>query len=677
MREFLQDEDVDEFEWHAGLGEISGSHCNLESSQPIPFRWKKKLSDKNASIDEYEAPPPFKFKKPFVVKTIREQDSQKAQKMTAKEVDNMRGLRHPHIAALLGTFTYQERVSILIFPAARCDLQYFMNRMSNDPSDLSTTDTSQQLHSEDATSEGSSTHGGDHRSSWPVTLSADTISEILRGYFVCLSQALRYLHEQDVRHKDIKPANILIDQSNSVVLTDFGISRRFPKNTSHFTDDERYFTRKYASPEMTEDRRMGRDDASDVFSLGCVFLEMATLLLERTLKGLSDSCSTTVNETAKDEAYHHNLQKVDEWITYLRVSRGFTPVLEHQVSEISLENQESSPSSDDHLIKALADIRRMLDEVPQNRPASRDLWHRFKNISSKRCRDCDPRSDEIWKPSERQRKGEAEGLSNRRSLHTHEIELKNRERDPFREVGAATLSASDVPRHLHSSIQDSQRAVLEGRSKGGPSTRIEIGVETIPQGIEDSASKTSTASILDTMPQAPSGNTSTANPTSLDQAPTQHTASKTITWQTRLRWREAQRGATNQMTLAHCETLVRSSEMDMPESQATPVIVYDGSQDIVFQTHCGWLMDSSRSMIYTSILFIYTDDVPAQDILCCPLPRLRQKVKIASNSEAVTKVNLNSLGWTTVMHRLRGKFPKLYVINFSSHGHLHSSQSSI
>ena len=624
------------------------------------------LSDKKASIDEYQAPHPFKFKKPFVVKTIREQNSQKAQRMTAKEVDNMRGLRHPHIAALLGTFTYQARVNILIFPAARCDLQYFMNQMSNDASDLSTTDTSQQLHSLDATSERSSIHIGGHRSSWPVTLSAETISEMLRGYFVCLSQALCYLHEQDVRHKDIKPANILIDQSNSVILTDFGISRRFPKNSSHFTDDEANFTWKYASPEMTEDRRMGRDDASDVFSLGCVFLEMATLLLERTLKGLSDRCSTTVNESAKDEAYHRNLQKVHEWINDLRVSRGFPPTLEHRAPEDLLKNQEFLPSSDNHLIVALADIREMFDEVPQKRPASKTLWLRFKNISSKPCRDCDPRSGEMWKPSERQRKGEAEGLSNRRSLHTHEIELENRERDPFREIDSATLSGSDGPRHASSSIRDLQPDVVVGRNRAGSSAGTELGVKANPRDIEESASTLSTAGMLDTFPQAPSGDTSTTRPTPLNQAPTQHTAAKNIHWPTNLRWPEAQRGGINQITFAHCETLVRISKTDMPQPETTPIIVYDGSQDVVFQTHCGWLNVASNCMIHTSILSSHSDNIPAQNILCCPLPRLRQQVKIASDSESVTKVNLRSLGWTNVMHRIRGKFPKLYVVNWAS-----------
>ena len=397
MREFLQS--GIEFRWPIHLGNCSDNHCDLRRDiGAIPLKWKKKISDKKASIDVFEAPPEFNFKKLFVVKTLRDTDSQKARTMAAKEVENMRDLRHPHIAALLGTFTYQARLNILIFPAACCDLQQFMDRMSGSTgASDSTTSDSQLLHSSDTTSSGPSGQAGASNDSWPLILPIERKFEILRGYFVCLSQALRYLHEQGVRHKDIKPANILIDKSQSVILTDFGISRRFPKDESHVTNNDRNFTRKYASPEIMKDEQSPRDDASDVFSLGCVFLEMTTLLLGNTLSRLSEHCSTIINESGRDDAYHRNLDKVHSWINHLETSRGFRPVQEYRVPGDDVPIPQASVEN--YLTAALVDVRKMLDEAPSNRPASKILWRQFKDISPKKCRDCDPRSDELWKPS--------------------------------------------------------------------------------------------------------------------------------------------------------------------------------------------------------------------------------------------------------------------------------------
>lgn len=244
MRKFL--ESGIDFTWPGHLGKSYGNHCDLRSDECIPLKWIGKISDKTkASIDKYEAPPGFAFREAFVVKTIRGTNSQKARSMTANEVNNMRDLRHPHISALLGTFDHQERLNILIFPAACCDLHQYMKQLSKDlPKIRDRSHPSNALHRVVSQSSGTSTqdsttshsrhpHGpefppskqmtnesrGGKPEPWPLTLPIDRRIEILRGYFVCLSQALSYLHESGVRHKDIKPKNILIDESGCVVLT--------------------------------------------------------------------------------------------------------------------------------------------------------------------------------------------------------------------------------------------------------------------------------------------------------------------------------------------------------------------------------------------------------------------------------------------------------------------------
>jgi serine/threonine protein kinase len=42
----------------------------------------------------------------------------------------------------------------------------------------------------------------------------------------CLANGLRYIHDSEVRHKDIKPSNIVLDGTR-VLYTDFGIAHAF------------------------------------------------------------------------------------------------------------------------------------------------------------------------------------------------------------------------------------------------------------------------------------------------------------------------------------------------------------------------------------------------------------------------------------------------------------------
>jgi len=43
-----------------------------------------------------------------------------------------------------------------------------------------------------------------------------------------LLQSLRFIHEANIMHRDIKPGNLLITESLDVVLCDFGLARTIP-----------------------------------------------------------------------------------------------------------------------------------------------------------------------------------------------------------------------------------------------------------------------------------------------------------------------------------------------------------------------------------------------------------------------------------------------------------------
>src|SRR6202040_2867361 len=110
--------------------------------------------------------------------------------------------------------------------------------------------------------------------------------------FGCLSSAVRYLHtSRKIKHKDIKPENILVDRYGSVLLADFGISKQYEDDT--LTEGTTPFTDKYAPPEVVDQDKRGL--SSDIFSLGCVFLEMATVTLGESLENLSCAVFDTRN----------------------------------------------------------------------------------------------------------------------------------------------------------------------------------------------------------------------------------------------------------------------------------------------------------------------------------------------------------------------------------------------
>ena len=81
-------------------------------------------------------------------------------------------------------------------------------------------------------------------------------------------------HEQGLVHRDVKPANILLEKGvERAVLTDFGLARAADDVTL-----TRYGiiagTPQYMSPEQARGEAL--DGRSDLFSLGCVLYEMAT-----------------------------------------------------------------------------------------------------------------------------------------------------------------------------------------------------------------------------------------------------------------------------------------------------------------------------------------------------------------------------------------------------------------
>jgi PAS domain S-box-containing protein len=95
---------------------------------------------------------------------------------------------------------------------------------------------------------------------------------------ISLAGALRQAHARGLIHKDIKPANILLDvASGDVWLTGFGIASRLPRERPSPEPPEVIAgTLAYMAPEQTGRMNRSIDARSDLYSLGVTFYEMLT-----------------------------------------------------------------------------------------------------------------------------------------------------------------------------------------------------------------------------------------------------------------------------------------------------------------------------------------------------------------------------------------------------------------
>ncbi|NEP12850.1 MAG: serine/threonine-protein kinase PknK, partial [Symploca sp. SIO2C1] len=96
-----------------------------------------------------------------------------------------------------------------------------------------------------------------------------------------LTEALHYLGQQHIIHKDIKPANILICRENrQVKLIDFSISSLLPKEQQQLANPNVLEgTLAYISPEQTGRMNRGIDYRTDFYSLGVTLYELLTGVL--------------------------------------------------------------------------------------------------------------------------------------------------------------------------------------------------------------------------------------------------------------------------------------------------------------------------------------------------------------------------------------------------------------
>ncbi|KAH9620599.1 hypothetical protein KSS87_014595 [Heliosperma pusillum] len=104
-------------------------------------------------------------------------------------------------------------------------------------------------------------HSAAKKLTWPIRLSIA----------VETAEALSFLHNNDVIHRDVKTTNILLDNKFKVKVADFGLSRLFPNNVTHVSTAPQG-TPGYVDPDYYQCYRL--TEKSDVYSFGVVLIEL-------------------------------------------------------------------------------------------------------------------------------------------------------------------------------------------------------------------------------------------------------------------------------------------------------------------------------------------------------------------------------------------------------------------
>ena len=192
-----------------------------------------------------------------------------------EEANVMERLDHEHIVKLIGTYCLRSNLYLLLWPVAVCNLDCLLTDLDclkkgqGDREDIVS-----RLHALDLRDLGAIERT--LSAAQPPANPGNCPLKYLKQIMGCLVRAVAHCHQENIRHLDLKPTNILLNPGR-VYLADFGIARDV-HNRDHTMTRGQAGTPKWRAPELHQNQTDWSMKAADVYSLGMVLLSMATVV---------------------------------------------------------------------------------------------------------------------------------------------------------------------------------------------------------------------------------------------------------------------------------------------------------------------------------------------------------------------------------------------------------------
>jgi hypothetical protein len=194
--------------------DIEGQHCHFLEDQSLSIRHLRTiygLDDGPVMVDHvFNLITGRQYARKAIRRTRSPREDMRIMTHYNQELAVLKRLSHLHLVQLAGSYTSPNYYGLIMSPVAGSNLYQFLQQ--------------QPLSQEQKT--------------WT------------RQWFGCLVTGLEYLHKQKIRHKDIKPQNILV-HDKKVLITDFGLAFDWTlAERATTTGTPAGFTPRYMAPEV-------------------------------------------------------------------------------------------------------------------------------------------------------------------------------------------------------------------------------------------------------------------------------------------------------------------------------------------------------------------------------------------------------------------------------------------